>query len=74
MHKSGLRAIFFLAFFLLPAVMPAQTNCDDGNGPLNTAQPQGITTDQIIQKFAAREELFREARNNYAYTQDILIK
>lgn len=72
--KSGLRAIFLFTFLLLPAALPAQTNCDDGNGPLNNAQPQGITTDQIIQKFAAREELFREARNNYAYTQDIMVQ
>lgn len=72
--KSGVRAIFLFTFLLLPATLLAQTNCDDGNGPLNNAQPQGITTDQIIQKFAAREELFREARNNYAYTQDILVQ
>lgn len=72
--KSGIRAIFFFTLLLLPAALPAQTNCDDGNGALNTAQPQGITTDQIIQKFAAREALFREARNNYAYTQDILVQ
>lgn len=48
----------------------ADTNCEEGNGPLNPAQPQGMSTDEIIRKVAAREEIFREARNNYTYTQD----
>jgi hypothetical protein len=48
----------------------AETNCEEGNGPLNPAQPQGITTQQIIEKFAAKEEIFKQARNNYTYTQD----
>src|SRR5262249_40997261 len=32
------------------------------------------TPQEIIQKFAAKEELFREARNNYTYTQDITVQ
>jgi hypothetical protein len=72
--KIGLRAIVLLVFFLLPAALLADTNCEDGNGPLNPAQPQGMTPEQIIQKFSAREEIFRQARNNYAYTQDILVQ
>ena len=33
-----------------------------------------MTPQEIIQKFAAREEIFRQARNNYVYTQDITIQ
>jgi len=72
--KSILRAIFASILLLAPAALLAQTNCEEGAGPLNTAQPQGITTQEIIQQFAAKEELFREARNNYAYTQDITVQ
>jgi len=72
--KSGLRAVLISAFLLMPAALLAQTNCEEGVGPLNPAQPQGMTPQEIIQKFAAREEIFRQARNNYTYTQDITVQ
>jgi hypothetical protein len=72
--KAGLRAVLISVFLLMPAILRADTNCDDGAGPLNTAQPQGLTPLEIIQKFAAREEIFRQARNNYVYTQDITVQ
>jgi hypothetical protein len=54
--------------------LPAQTDCEQGNEPLNAAQPQSITSDQIVQKFAAREAVFKEARNHYTYTQDVTVQ
>jgi hypothetical protein len=72
--RAGLRAVLISVFLLMPAVLLADTNCDEGAGALNPAQPQGMTTQDIIQKFAAREELFRVARNNYIYTQDITVQ
>src|ERR1043165_4992929 len=69
-----LRAIFVSTLLLMPAALLADTNCEEGAGPLNNAQPQGITPQEIIRKFTAREELFREARNNYTYTQDITVQ
>jgi hypothetical protein len=72
--KTGLYAVLISFFLLMPAALLADTNCDEGTGPLNNAQPQGITTQEIIQKFAAREEMFRQARNNYIYTQDITVQ
>src|SRR4029077_2238799 len=73
-RKSGLWAILISIAMLAPAAAFADTNCEEGNAVLNPAQPQGGTTQEIIQKFAAREELFRQARNNYAYTQDITVQ
>jgi hypothetical protein len=72
--KTVLRLVLIPAFLLAPAALRADTNCDEGTGPLNTAQPQGLTSQEIIQKFAAREEVFRQARNNYVYTQDITVQ
>jgi hypothetical protein len=66
--------IFFFALLMMPAAVLAQTNCDEGTGPLNNAQPQGMTPQQIIEKFAAKEEVFRQALNNYVYTQDITVQ
>lgn len=72
--KTVLRLVLISAFLLAPAALLADTNCEEGAGQLNPAQPQGMTPQEIIQKFAAREEVFRQARNNYVYTQDITVQ
>jgi hypothetical protein len=67
--------VLLLAFLvLLPLTVRAETNCEEGNGRLNSAQPQGITPEQIIQKFAEKEAIFKEARNHYTYTQEIIVE
>jgi hypothetical protein len=66
--------ILICGFVFVPVALVAQTNCDEGTGPLNPAQPQGMTPQQIIEKFGAKEEIFREALNNYVYTQDITVQ
>jgi hypothetical protein len=72
--KTAVRVVLISALVLTPAALVGQTNCDEGTGPLNPAQPQGMTPQQIIDKLAAREEIFRQARNNYTYTQDITVQ
>jgi len=42
-------------------------------GPLVSDPPKGITADQIIQKFAAKEKVFKEARDNYTFRQDVKV-
>jgi hypothetical protein len=56
------------------ARLPAQGVCDSGNGPLDAAQPAGITPEQIIQKFAANEGVFKAARERYGYTLNVDIQ
>jgi len=74
--NSAQKIFLGVAILLAPLSLFAQTSsaCDEGNGPLNPAQPAGTTPQQIIDKFAAREAVFKQARNNYAYTQDILVQ
>jgi hypothetical protein len=72
--KTAVRVVLISALVLTPAALVGQTNCDEGTGPLSPAQPQGMTPQQIIDKLAAREEIFRQARNNYTYTQDITVQ
>jgi hypothetical protein len=73
-----LRLLFcacLLAFLtVVPGHLRAETNCEEGNGPLNSAQPKAITPQEIIQKFAAKEAIFKEARNHYTYTQEIVVQ
>jgi hypothetical protein len=68
--------VIALAIFVLlsPLALMAQTNCEAGNGPLNTAQPQSVGVQDLIQKFAGQEAIFREARNHYTYTQEITVQ
>lgn len=72
MTASRLAGLAVLLMLSVAAV--AETNCEEGAGPLRPDQPQGITTQEIIQKFAAREAVFKEARNNYTFTQDITVQ
>jgi hypothetical protein len=46
---------------------------DRGEGPLDKSEPQGITTQEIIQKFAAKEKEFKLARENYTWRQDVKV-
>ena len=43
-------------------------------GPLDPAQPKEITTDEIIQRFAAKEKEFKEAREQYTYRQSVKVQ
>ena len=45
-----------------------------GEGPLDPSQPTGITVDEIIQRFAAKEKQFKAAREQYTYRQDVMVQ
>lgn len=69
-HRFWKFVTLLAAVVLVPALAQAQR----GEGPLNSAQPSGITPEQIIQRFAAKEGEFKDARDHYTYTQDILVQ
>ena len=64
-------AIVVLLSLLLAA--PALVWGQRGEGPLDRAQPTGITPQEIIQRFAAKEREFKQAREQYTYRQDITV-
>ena len=64
--------IFLL--ILLPVALAAQTNCEEGDGPLKTSEPASMNSQDIIQKFATKEGVFKQARDNYTYTQDVTVQ
>jgi hypothetical protein len=43
-------------------------------GPLNSAQPQGLAPEEIIQRFAAKEKEFQQALDQYAYRQSVKVQ
>src|SRR5262249_54261260 len=72
--RLTLRVCLPLLVLMLPALLPAETNCEDGNGRLNSAPPQGISVPDLIQKFAGKEGVFKDARNHYTYTQEVIVQ
>jgi hypothetical protein len=67
--KSPLRSLLFVAA-LAALSLPVAAQ----EGPLESAPPKGITPEEIIKQFAAREKLFKEAREHYTYRQDIKVQ
>jgi len=58
-------AASLVALLLLGTLVPALAD----EGPLDTAQPKGVTVDEIIQRFAAKEKEFKEAYDLYGYRE-----
>ena len=67
------RSVFqlFLASVLV-ALLSAPMAADEG--PLDPAQPKGITVEEIIQRFAAKEKEFKEALDQYGYRQTVKVE
>lgn len=62
-----------LAFTCSLLVLPAVAQAIAGFGPLDPTPPAGLTPEQIIQKFAARETEFKHARDNYTFQQMVKV-
>lgn len=45
-----------------------------GEGELNPAPPTGISVDEIIRRFAAKEKEFKQARENYTWRQSVKVQ
>src|SRR5690349_8271006 len=65
------RLLCFAAICLF-VIAPAQAQ--RGEGPLNQAQPNGISVQEIINRFAEKEKQFQAARANYTYKQSNIIQ
>jgi hypothetical protein len=70
--RKSLLNVLALGFLTLNLVGIAAAQ--RGEGELDTSPPQGITEEQIIQKFAAKEKEFKIARENYAYRQSLTVQ
>jgi hypothetical protein len=63
-----------VSYGLIAGHATAQTDCGEGNGTLDTSPPKNMTVAELIQKFAANETKVKEARDQYTYTQDVLVQ
>jgi len=67
-HQKTLLPVLALLLLSLPAL------AQKGEGALDPAQPSGLTSQEVIQKFAAKETQFKAARDNYTYQQSISVE
>jgi hypothetical protein len=76
MKRQPLLTAIVLGLISLTAfTLPSWSQSDErGESSINTAQPTGITPDEIIRRFAAKEAEFKQARDQYTYTQDIRVQ
>src|SRR5580692_8156495 len=72
MRPASRGALLFLTLVLLTGVaaLPAAAQ----EGALDSAPPTGVKPEEIITRFAAREKLFKDAREHYTYRQDIKVQ
>src|SRR6202050_1553973 len=64
-------------FVVLMAVAlcgPASVSAFGEEGPLDASQPKGVTSDEIIQRFAAKEKEFKIALDQYGYRQTVKVQ
>ena len=72
-RSAPLKSVTFLLYlFTLCLALPALAS-DRGEGPLDPSQPQGITVDEIVRQFAAKEKQFKIAREQYTYRQSVTV-
>ncbi len=63
-----------LLFLTLLASVLAALPAAAQEGALDNTPPTGVTPEEIITRFAAREKLFKDAREHYTYRQDIKVQ
>src|SRR6266404_2153352 len=65
----SLAALFsvLLTIIMLPSAARAQ------EGVLDKSEPKGITVEEIIKRFSAKEKAFKEARDQYTFRQDVKV-
>lgn len=71
MKSASLRTALLVAVAAV-CVVPATLRAQEGE--LDKSQPKGITPQEIIQRFAAKETEFKQARDQYTYRQDVTVK
>src|ERR1700722_1554843 len=69
--------LMWLAFVVVLTVAwcgPASLSAFGDEGPLDTSQPKGVTPEEIIQRFAAKEKEFKLALDQYGYRQTVKVQ
>jgi hypothetical protein len=71
---SGQRRVARLLAVLALALVALPVAAQEGEGPLQNLPPKGITVDEVIQRYAAKEKEFKQARELYTWTQSVKVQ
>ena len=66
--------IVFVVLMAVALCGPVSLRAFGDEGPLDTAQPKGVTPEEIIQRFAAKEKEFKTALDQYGYRQTVKVQ
>src|SRR6476660_10263363 len=58
----------------LSGILRAQTDCAEGDHPLDANPPKDMSVQELIQKFTAAETKVKDSRSHYTYTQDVRVQ
>jgi hypothetical protein len=73
MNLTAKAPVALLALALAAPMHHAAAQEASGFGKLDPAPPTGLTPEQIVTKFAARESDFAQARNDYTFRQTVKV-
>src|SRR5271170_3032674 len=71
MKRMRMASLWVAGLALCGVMLPA-ARADEG--PLENTQPKGITVEEIVQRFAAKEKEFKTARDQYTYHQTVKVQ
>ena len=71
---SRLPLLQLLCFLAICSLVTAPAQAQRGEGPLVKSQPNGISVQDIITRFAEKEKQFQIARERYTYKQSNIIQ
>ena len=66
--------IVFVVVMAVALCGPASLGAFGDEGPLDAAPPKGVTSDEIIQRFASKEKEFKVALDQYGYRQTVKVQ
>jgi hypothetical protein len=66
--------IVFVVVVAVAVCGPVSLGAFGDEGALNPAEPKGVTSDEIIQHFAAKEKEFKTALDQYGYRQTVKVQ
>ena len=70
--KAGLSLVLLLCIAISFSLTAVCARADES--ALDPAQPKGISVDEIIRRFAAKEKEFKEARDQYTFRQTVKVQ
>jgi hypothetical protein len=67
-------SVFLLLLASVFAIAQAGSAPQRGEGNIDPTPPKGVSVDEIIKEFTAKESQFRNAWNQYAFRQDVKVQ